>query len=129
VDSYAAAGGDSASLLVWTLTVSDDLLVEGQTYSFKFRSSNSIGFSQFTELLRVSLSDEVSAPQNLKANLALTTANSITLVWDRVADAQIATQGYLLEMLQEDDTWALVFDGSSNPDALSATVFNLAAET
>lgn len=57
VDSYAAAGGDSASLLVWSLTVSEDLLVEGRIYSFKFRSSNTVGFSQFTELLRVSLSD------------------------------------------------------------------------
>ena len=32
-------------------------------------------------------------------------------------------------MLQNDDTWLKVFDGSSNPDALSAVVGSLQANT
>ena len=34
----------------------------------------------------------------------------------------LPTLGYVLEMLNDDDTWATVFDARTNPNALQATV-------
>ena len=65
VESYAAAGGNDASLLTHTIEATEDNLVEGNIYSFKMRSINAVGYSQFTKLLRVALADQVETPQNL----------------------------------------------------------------
>ena len=45
--------------------------------------------------------------------------------WDEVAGDEIATLGYILEMLQDDDTWTVVSNQRSNPNALSAKVSGL----
>lgn len=63
------------------------------------RSINAVGYSEFSDLVRVGLADKISTPQNLRADLDLATATTLTLKWDAVEDALIPTQGYLLEML------------------------------
>lgn len=82
-----------------TLTVADDSIVPGRIYTFKFRSSNTVGWSDYTQLLRVGLGDQVLAPANLMSNLTLATATSLVLEWDEVADDELITDGYSLEML------------------------------
>ena len=44
------------------------------------------------------------------------------MVWSEVADADLPTLGYSLELLNDDDIWDEVFSGQTNPNALSATV-------
>jgi hypothetical protein len=44
------------------------------------------------------------------------------LVWSEVADADLPTLGYSLELLNDDDIWDEVFSAQTNPNALSATV-------
>jgi hypothetical protein len=57
VQTFADAGGDSAKSLTHVLTAEADNLVIGRIYSFKFRSANSVGYSDFSELLRVGIAD------------------------------------------------------------------------
>ena len=81
------------------MTVVDDLMEEGKIYTFKFRSSNTIGWSVYTEFLRVGISARIQAPQNLNANLTLATATTQTLIWDEVVPDLngLVTEGYVLE--------------------------------
>lgn len=97
----------------------------GRIYSFKFRSANSVGFSEFSDLLRVGISDQILAPLNLNSDLELATATSLTMTWSAVPDGQLKTNGYSLEMILDDDNWVQVFDSVNNPDRLRATIFGL----
>lgn len=85
VQSYQTAGGDQASLLQHTLSVSADSLQPSLVYSFKFRSRNQIGYSPFTDLLRVGLAAQVQAPQNLRANFTMSSGSQLVMEWDDVA--------------------------------------------
>ena len=55
VTSYADLGGSTATLLTHTLTTVADGMVTGKIYTFKFRASNSVGSSEFSQLLRIGL--------------------------------------------------------------------------
>jgi len=49
-------GGATASLLTHVVTVSDGLVSgEQRVYSFKFRATNSVGDSEFSQVTRVAL--------------------------------------------------------------------------
>lgn len=107
------------------MTAADDGLVIGRIYTFRFRSRNQVGWSVWSDFLRVGFGNQVLAPQNLVANLELGTATSITLEWAMVTDADLVTDGYALEMLLDDDTWSEVFRAETDPNALTATVYGL----
>lgn len=62
---------------------------------------------------------------NLRANLELATATSLSLVWDMVPDSDLKTDGYMLEMLNDDDNWIPVYEARYNPNALGAIVYGL----
>lgn len=91
VQTFADAGGEQANLLEHSLTVAGDSLVVGRIYSFKFRSANSVGWSEFSSLLRVGLGDQVQAPTGLEADLELATATSLSLKWNMVEDDELVT--------------------------------------
>ena len=99
VQTYADAGGAQATLLQHTLTAVDYDLTVGKIYTFKFRSANTVGWSDYTDYLRVGLGDQVLPPQNLQANLTLASGTSLVMLWDEVADADLITEGYKLELL------------------------------
>lgn len=61
----------------------------------------------------------------MSADLELATATSLSLVWDMVADDDLVTEGYFLEMLLDDDTWSEVFSARNDPNSLTATVYGL----
>jgi hypothetical protein len=42
-----------------------------------------------------------------------------------VADSDLVTEGYFLEMLLDDDTWSEVFTARNDPNTLTATVYGL----
>jgi hypothetical protein len=46
-------------------------------------------------------------------------------VWSLVADDDLPTLGYSLELLNDEDIWQEVFNAHANPNALSATVTGL----
>jgi hypothetical protein len=62
VESYGLQGGNNASLLRYSVEEATDGLVVGRIYSFKMRSANLVGFSEFSELVRVGLANRVLAP-------------------------------------------------------------------
>lgn len=76
-------------------------------------------------MLRVGLADRVKSPANLRADLELATATSVSLEWDMVPDAHIVTQGYFVEMLLDDDTWSEVFTARHDPNSLKAIIYGL----
>ena len=125
VNGYSTAGGNTASLLSYTLTNLVDGIVIGKVYSFKFRAANVVGYSPFSVLTRVGFGQRVSSPSTLGADLEQAGANYVTLVWSEVADADLPTLGYSLELLNDEDIWQEVFDARTNPNALTATITGL----
>lgn len=99
------AGGNSASLLSYTLTPQADGIVNGKIYSFKFRAANVVGYSPFSVLTRVGFGERVLSPSTLGADLEQAGASFVTLVWSEVADADLPTLGYSVEMLNDEDIW------------------------
>ena len=71
--------------------MAQDGLIIGRIYTFKFRTANTVGWSEWTDVTRVGLADRVASPENLRADLELATATSLSLTWDMVLDAQIVT--------------------------------------
>jgi len=49
-------------LLRYSVQEATEGLVVGRIYSFKMRSANLVGFSEFSELVRVGLANRVLAP-------------------------------------------------------------------
>jgi hypothetical protein len=125
VASFATAGGDSASLLEWTLTQASDGLVTGRVYTLRFRTLNRVGASKWSDFLRVGLADQVAAPATLSADLSLSTATSATLKWSQVPNEAIDVEGYVLQMQTDADNWIDIFNAAHNSNALSTTVFGL----
>ncbi len=77
-----------------------DGLVLGKIYTFEFRAKNIIGYSPFSEVLRVGFGKRVLAPTTVTADLTLTGPNYITITWNQVPDDNLATRGYIVEMLR-----------------------------
>jgi len=125
VTSYTSAGGSNASLLIHTLTVAQNALITGKIYTFKFRASNSVGYSSFSKLTRIGLGMQSGAPLNLASDLTLNGPTYVQLNWDEVPDSDLPTLGYQVEFLDDDDIWKIVFNASSNPDALQTIISGL----
>ena len=49
----------------------------------------------------------------------------VNLQWSKVADSDLTTLGYLVEKLNDDDTWEQVFNAETNPDSLNTTIYGL----
>jgi hypothetical protein len=71
-------------------------LTAGKIYTFRFKATNAIGDSEYSEFLRVGLGDQVIAPTNLASDLSITGPNYISLTWDSVADDDLETLGYIV---------------------------------
>ena len=116
VTSYSG----SISTLTHTLTVAADSLVAGRFYTIKFRSLNPVGYSQFSEVLRVGLGAEPPALTTLAANLDLCTSSSVAMTWTLIDSSvlQLPVLGYVVQMIDPvSDEWVDVYDASTNPDA------------
>jgi hypothetical protein len=74
---------------------------------------------------RVGFGARVLSPTNLTTDLQQAGPNYLTLVWSLVADDDLPTLGYSLELLNDEDIWQEVFNAHANPNALSATVTGL----
>lgn len=74
----------------------NDPLTAGKIYTFRFKATNSIGDSEYSEYLRVGLGDQVAKPTNLAFDESETGSTYIKLTWDQVADDDLPTLGYIL---------------------------------
>jgi len=99
--------------------------VTGKIYTFKFRAANSVGYSGFSKFTRVGLGKQSLSPQDLQSDVEQNGPSYIQLNWSFVPDSDLPTLGYLVEFLDDDDIWKVVFDASANPDALSTIVNGL----
>lgn len=72
--------------LTFTLDASSESLTEGLTYGLIYRARNRVGYSDYSDVLRIALADRVQSPQNLNFDIELATSTSLYLTWDRVLD-------------------------------------------
>jgi len=121
VDTYGSS-------LTFTALATDasDPMIAGKIYTFRFKATNIIGDSAYSEYLRVGLGDQVAKPTNLAFDESQTGSTYIHLTWDQVADDDLPTLGYILQML-EGTSYKTIYDASNNPDAMSFTKFGLTA--
>lgn len=124
--AFSSVGTYDQTSLTHSMTVSADSLTAGKIYTFRFRAVNDVGNSEYSEYLRVGLGNQVGQPQNLAADLSATGPNYITLEWDPVADADLDTLGYIVQMLVG-TAYETVYDASNDPDATSYTKYGLTA--
>jgi hypothetical protein len=120
VSSYTGAS------MTHTLKDTIDSMTTGSIYQLKFRAKNVIGYSPFSQVLRVSLSQKIPAPINLRAVLENTGASYITFAWDMVVYPEQPTQGYTVEMLI-DSQWIEVKNAKYDQNYLQFTMFGLTA--
>lgn len=85
--------------MVHSMSTAADGLVLGKIYTFIFRAKNIIGYSPYSEVLRVGFGKQVLAPTTVSSDLALTGPNYITLTWNQVPDDNLPTRGYVVQML------------------------------
>jgi hypothetical protein len=132
----------TASSLQHSLTVAADGLVSGLIYKFRFRATNAVGTSEFSDTVRYALADPPAAPTAPVFLVALTSEKQIGISWDRVVPTagQESGQeilGYLVYVLEvnaadggspaalTDGGFKLVHDGSDDPDTTSILLSQL----
>lgn len=59
---------------------------------------------------RVGFGARVLSPATLDTDLQQAGPNYLTLVWSMVADADLPTLGYSLQLLDDEDIWQEVFN-------------------
>ena len=102
-----------------TLTVADDGLEAGKIYSIMVKTQNVIGYSEFSDILRIALGDQPPMVTSLQANLEECGPTFVAMRWTKLDDSALSLgiTGYIVEMLDlETDEWVQVLDASKNPD-------------
>jgi hypothetical protein len=117
VSSYSG----SIATLTHVLTPAGDSLTLGLIYSLKFRSLNPVGYSAFSEVLRVGLGSEPPAITTLRPNIQDCGPSFVAMEWDSVTDAlSLSVLGYVVQMIDPiSDEWVDVLDASQDPDRRS----------
>ena len=100
-----------------TISLADETMTAGRFYQFSYTAINSIDTSEASHIVTVPAADYPEAPANLVR--VASTRNSISVVWDEVADTQLPaglTTGYSLYIdngLHGD--FILIYDGEGVP--------------
>ena len=69
----------------------DGLSTVGNIYTFKFRAKNILGYSEFSDVLRVGFGNKILPPSSISADLVHTGPNYITIKWTQVASGDLPT--------------------------------------
>ena len=111
----------SIATLTHTLTPASDSLTLGLIYSFKFRSLNPVGYSVFSEVLRVGMGSEPPAITTLTPNIEDCGPSFVAMDWDTVTGAlPLPVLGYIVQMIDPiTDEWVDVLDASQDLDTRS----------
>jgi hypothetical protein len=105
VDSYT----DNAL----THTISTGL-VSGEIYTFKYRSMNQVGYSEYSTEVRYAISLPPSKPQAPTKNLVLSSETSIFVEWAESAPTQVPILGYKLLMSAGTNQYHVIYE-DQNP--------------
>ena len=103
-------------------------LTSGAVYRISIRSLNAEGYSEFSELLEKAATNLPAAPSTVTKNIELSTESSIYLQWDKVADEEVETTGYLLWMASNpigSEEWVLAMNATSRPESNQFSVDGL----
>ena len=95
-------------------TISSGLL-SGRIYSFKFRSANSVGYSEFSGLTRYAIALPPGKPTTPTKDMARSTQTSIFVTWSESAATQVPILGYKLYISKGTSEYELVYSESNNP--------------
>lgn len=105
-------------------------LTPGATYRISVRSRNDEGYSELSEYLEKAASSLPDAPSVVSKNTGLSSETSIYIEWDKVADEEVETTGYLLWMAsnsQGSEEYVLIMNATSRPESNEFLVENLIA--
>lgn len=94
--AFADEGTYDGSSLTHTVDMVALTNTLGKIYTFRFKATNSIGDSEYSDFLRVGYGDTVAKPTGLSADLSLTGPTYISLFWNQVPDDDLPTLGYVL---------------------------------
>lgn len=106
-----------------THTVTQGLL-SGEIYTFKYRSMNEVGYSDFSTEVRYATSLPPSKPASPTKNLVLSTETSIFVEWEETVATQVPILGYKLLMSRGTNEYAVIYE-AQNPLIRSFNATNL----
>jgi len=69
-------------------------LISGATYTFKFRSFNVVGFSEFSEQVRYAIASPPAKPATPTKDMQMSTKTSIYIKWSESQATEIPILGY-----------------------------------
>mmetsp|Transcript_23477 Transcript_23477/g.36170 ORF Transcript_23477/g.36170 Transcript_23477/m.36170 type:complete len:167 (+) Transcript_23477:497-997(+) len=121
-----STSGNSLSL-THTVTLADDNLVLGNHYSFKFRSKNDVGYSEFSSIKRIGFGAAPEAVSTLASDLDNCGPTYVAMSWSTPTGTHnLPILGYIVQMINPiSDEWETILDASTDPDKLSHTEFGL----
>ena len=114
-----ATYGGAPTTLSHTLEAGADALTPGLLYSIEFRSRNAVGYSDFSEILRVGLGAAPPAVAGLTARLEGCGPTFVAMSWASVtAPLALPVLGYVVQMIDPvSDEWVDVLDARTDADA------------
>jgi hypothetical protein len=90
-------------------------LTSGRIYTFKTRSRNDIGYSDFSIEKRYAVSLPPSKPSTPTKSMALSTETSIYVEWDESPATQVPILGYKLYISASTSEYELIYEELQNP--------------
>ena len=104
------------SLMTHTLYVADvdDAIEQGKVYTFKYRSRNVVGDSEFSAEARYIVSSPPGQPAAPTKNYIESTRTSMLIEWSESQATEASIIGYRLYMSAGTSQYEVVYDGSDN---------------
>lgn len=100
-------------------------LVSGRIYTFKYRSQNVVGYSDFSPQVLYAVSTPPSKPAAPTKDMALSTLTSIYVRWSESSPTQVPILGYKLYMSEGTSEYQLIYSENKNPLIREFNVTNL----
>ena len=90
-------------------------LVSGRIYTFKYRSKNSVGYSDFSVEKRYAVSMPPEKPATPTKDMARSTTTSIYVLWSEQPATAVPILGYKLYMSAGTSEYSLIYSNAQNP--------------
>ena len=90
-------------------------LVSGRIYTFKYRSQNSVGYSDFSVEKRYAVSVPPEKPNTPTKDMAKSTMTSIYVLWSEQPATAVPILGYKLYISAGTDEYELIYSNDQNP--------------
>ena len=97
-----------------TLSTAVDGIDSGRVYTFKYRSSNAVGDSEFSTEVRYAVSSPPGQPPAPTKNYVGSTRTSLLIEWSESQATEASIVGYRLYMSAGTNQYEAVYDGYDN---------------